>query len=103
MLNANAASANVSHAFATSGQLTVRVTAFDSSNQSSLPVTTTIHVDALRLVANANNPALVDLVWSGTSGADRVEFQQLADGNTIRVRETIVNGLTTTTCETSPG
>src|SRR5262249_40385792 len=50
-----------------------------------------ILVDNMILLPNAQNPALSDLYWIGTSGADQVAFEQV-DATTIRARETMVNG-----------
>ena len=96
-------SAPVIHRFAASGQLTVRVTAFDQAGHGSLVATTTIQVDSLRLQPNAENPTLVDLVWAGTPGNDHIELEQLGGGNTIRIRELLLNGLAVSRTRDVPG
>ncbi len=79
------------HAFNVAGNLTVTVTAADKDGGVSAPFTTQVHVDAVQLRPNAQNPAMTDLVWGGTAGNDQVVFEQ-RPGTTIRVREVALNG-----------
>ena len=81
----------VTHAFSVAGLVTVSVTATDQHGAISSVATTTIQVDAVQLRPNADNAALWDLVWGGTTGADQVELEQV-DPTTIRVRELPLNG-----------
>ncbi len=81
----------VTHTFNTAGPITVSVTAADSDGDTSPTATRSLQVDAAQLRANAQNPALLDLVWGGTPGADRVELIETS-GTTVRVHETRSNG-----------
>jgi len=83
------------HAFNVAGTLTITVTAADKDGGTSAPFTTSVHVDAVQLRPNAQNSALMDLVWGGTAGNDQVIFEQgqgSAASTTIRVREVALNG-----------
>ena len=82
----------VTHGYDPTGDFTISVTATDNSSATSAVVTTGVHVDAFQLRANAQNTALIDLAWGGTSGADRVEFIQLSP-TSIRVHESMINGV----------
>ena len=81
----------VPHRFDAAGPHTVSVTATDQNGGTSSPATVGVQVDAVQFRPNAQNPALVDLVWGGTAGADRVEFIETS-GTTVRVHETLLNG-----------
>jgi len=80
------------HAYNVAGSFVVSVTATDADGGISASATQGVQVDAIRLRANADNPLLTDLVWSGTSAADTVKFEQV-DPTTIRVREQVLNGV----------
>jgi hypothetical protein len=80
----------VTHGFNTTGTLTVSVTASDQVGGTSAPATQGVHVDAVQLRPDAQNPALVDLVWGGDNGTDQVQFSQIS-GTMIRVQETMLN------------
>ena len=81
----------VAHRFETAGPLTVGVTATDKDGDVSPSATASVQVDKAELRPNAQNPALVDLVWGGSDGADQVEFSETT-GTTVRVHETLSNG-----------
>lgn len=53
---------------------------------------TAIRTSAVQLAPNAQNPALNDLVWTGTGGDDQVKFERI-DDTTIRVITFKENGL----------
>ncbi len=82
----------VTHAFDAASTFNVSVTATDQDGATGAAATQPVQVDAVQLLPNVQNPALVDLVWGGTSGIDHVQFTQVT-GTTIRVQETILNGL----------
>jgi len=82
----------VTHGYDPTGDFTISVTATDDSNATSAAVTAGVHVDVFQLRTNVQNPALIDLAWGGTSGADRVEFIQLSP-TTVRVHESLINGV----------
>jgi subtilisin-like proprotein convertase family protein len=86
-----AASLQVTHGFNVAGALNVSVTATDQDGGTSLAATQGVNVSNVQLRADAQNPALVDLVWGGDSGADQVQFTQISP-TTIRVTETMING-----------
>ncbi len=81
----------VSHRFNAVGPLTVTFTAVDQNGGASAPATVGVQVAAAELRPNAQNPALVDLVWGGTTGADQVQLSQTGD-TTVRVHDTMLNG-----------
>ena len=83
----------VTHTFYTAGPLTVSVTAADRDSDTGLPAASNVQVDAAQLRANAQNPALVDLIWGGTPGDDRIELVETS-GTTVRVHETLLDGTT---------
>ncbi len=82
----------VTHGFDAAGSLSVNVTATDQDSATSAAATQGVQVDAVQLLPNAQNPALVDLVWGGTSGSDHVQFTQLTS-TTIRIQETLLKDL----------
>ena len=82
----------VTHGFDAAGSLSVNVTATDQDGATSAAATQGVQVDAVQLLPNAQNPALVDLVWGGTSGSDHVQFTQLTS-TTIRIQETLLKDL----------
>ncbi len=81
----------VTHMFDAAASLSVNVTATDQHSATGAAASQPMNVDAVQLRPNAQNPSLVDLVWGGTSGADRVDFTQLS-GTSIRVQETLLHG-----------
>jgi hypothetical protein len=93
------ASINVAHTFAQPGPVKVRVWATDRDNGASPIVSAQIAVAGVALESNAG---LTDLIWGGTSGADQVSFEQL-DATTIRVRETLLNGVAVNNVQTYSG
>ncbi len=82
----------VSHGFDAAGPLSVAVAAMDQDGATGAAATHSLQVDAVQLRPDAQNPALVDLVWGGTSGNDQVQFTQISS-TTIRMQETRLNGL----------
>jgi Ca2+-binding RTX toxin-like protein len=92
----------VTHTFSTVGQRTVSVTATDQHNATGAAGTLELIVSAVQLLPNAQNGSLTDLVWTGTSGADSVTFEELS-ATTIRVTTTLENGLATSFVETFNG
>ncbi len=82
----SAAAVQVTHRFNAAGALTVSVVAADQDGGAGALATSGIHVDAVQLRPNADNPSLTDLVWGGTEGNDSIFFQQV-NGTTIRVDE----------------
>jgi len=84
--------AQIVHRFNTLGTSQITVTATDASNVTGSAAAHSINTQATQLRANEQNPALVDLVWGGATGADAVRFEQL-DATTIRITETLLNGL----------
>ena len=91
----------IKHVFNTAGPLNVSVTATDQDGGISVAATQGVNVAAVQLRPDAQNPALMDLVWGGGSGADQVQFSQVT-GTTIRVQETILNGVPSTTSRIFP-
>ncbi|HVU90072.1 MAG TPA: proprotein convertase P-domain-containing protein [Pirellulales bacterium] len=81
---------HVTHTFNAVGTPIVSVTASDL-NGTSLAATQSVNVSAVLLRPDAQNAALVDLVWGGDSGDDQVQFTQIAPA-TIRVQESTING-----------
>ena len=88
-----ASGVQVTHTFNSAGSLNVSVTAADQNGITSAPATLGVQVDAVQLSPDAQNPALIDLDWGGTSGNDQVQFTQVTS-TTIRVTETMLNGAT---------
>ncbi len=84
----------VTHAFDSIGRHTVRVSATDKDDGTSLLSNQEFFVSGVQLVPSAQNPALTDLLWTGSGGEDHVRFEQL-DATTIRVRTLRENGVTT--------
>jgi hypothetical protein len=89
----------VSHAFSTVGARTIKVTATDKDSGVSTQSTLATTVSAAHLV---NNAGQLDLVWTGTAGADHVQFEQLSP-TSVRVTTTLENGLATNFVETFNG
>jgi hypothetical protein len=89
----------VAHTFNTVGARTIKVTATDKDGGVSTQATHSVTVSAVQLV---NNAGAIDLVWTGTAGADHVEFEQLGP-DSIRVTTTLENGLATNFVETFSG
>lgn len=89
----------VAHTFSTVGARTVKVTATDKDSGASTQATLATSVSAAQLVENAG---LFDLVWTGTAGADHVQFEQLSP-TSVRVTTTLENGLATNFVETFNG
>jgi len=85
------ATTKATHIFNSLGTWTISVTATDASGRVSLAATQSVTIAAWQLVANAQNPGLMDLVWSGTSGDDRVSIQQISP-TAVRITETLLNG-----------
>jgi hypothetical protein len=81
----------VTHAFNSLGNIVITVTATDKDAAPSNPVSTSIAIAAWILQPNVDQPSLMDLVWSGTTGADSVAFEQTGAGQ-ITIRETQLNG-----------
>jgi len=84
----------VPHAFNKLGSLTISVTATEQDGATSTPAALGVQVDAVQLRPNAQNPALLDLVWGGASGNDTVQFTQLTQlsATSVRVHEMQING-----------
>ncbi|MBL9124643.1 MAG: putative Ig domain-containing protein [Planctomycetaceae bacterium] len=82
----------VKHAFSVVGSYVIQVTATDVRGATSVAATLEVAVEAFQFRPNGGNPELTDLVWGGTSGADRVELEQV-DAATIRIREVQLNGV----------
>lgn len=81
----------VSHAFDANGTYEISVVARDRDGASSSIDSLTLQIESVRMAANAEQPGLVDLIWSGTSGSDRVLIEQL-DATTVRIQELTLNG-----------
>jgi hypothetical protein len=92
----------VTHSFASVGSRVVTVIATSTYGLASAPATTTVGVTAVQLVANQQNTNLRDLLWTGTAGADEVQFQQI-NATTIRVVTLKDNGVATNYSETISG
>jgi|GEM_PF-1764069 len=78
---------------------------FTSTDPNYLSVTTTstlLITPAVQLIANDYDPSIVDLVWTGSAGADQVKFDQL-DATTIRVTTTLQNGIVVNSIQTYTG
>ena len=90
--------ANATHAYNTAVTANLTVYAKDQNGAASAVVGQTVQVDAIRTSPNAQNPALVDLIWSGTSGNDRVQLEQISP-TTIRIHELTLNGTPTGTAQ----
>ncbi|MGD9647322.1 MAG: PKD domain-containing protein [Pirellulales bacterium] len=86
----------VAHTFTTVGARTVKVTATDKDGGVSSQATLAVSVSAVQVDINGN------LVWTGTAGADHVQFEQL-DATTIQVTTTLDNGLAVNFVETISG
>jgi lysophospholipase L1-like esterase len=89
----------VAHTFNTVGARTVKVTATDKDGGPSTQATLSVSVSAAQLVDNGGQ---FDLVWTGTAGADHVQFEQLSP-TSVRVTTTLENGLATNVVETFSG
>ncbi|MGD9644803.1 MAG: beta strand repeat-containing protein, partial [Pirellulales bacterium] len=89
----------VSHTFDTVGARTIKVTATDKDSGASNESTLAVSVSAAQLV---ENDGLFDLVWTGTAGADHVQFEQLSP-TSVRITTTLENGLATNFVETFNG
>lgn len=57
---------------------------------------------AIQLLPDAQDPSLTDLVWTGTTGADRVRFDQI-DSSTILVTTLLQNGVVVNSVSTYSG
>lgn len=66
--------ATVEHVFATSGSVTVRVTATDKDGATSLATTKPVTVSDWSLQTDPVDPAKTNLVWGGTNGFDGFGF-----------------------------
>lgn len=92
----------VSHAFALSGPLAVSVTAADQDAGASGPALAGVNVASASLVPNVDNPSLLDLVWTGTSGVDAVQFEQIGP-TSVRVLTSMQAGQSASLIETYAG
>jgi Ca2+-binding RTX toxin-like protein len=89
----------IAHTYLSVGQITLRVTATDKDGGTSAEVSRGVSVSAVQLLPNGQNPALIDLVWSGGAGNDQVIFEQVS-ASTIRVRTLLENGNASIAVET---
>ena len=89
----------VTHTFSKVGANVVSVVASTSYGVSSLPATTNVAVTAVQVVPSSG---LFDLSWTGTAGADEVQFEQI-NATTIRVVTLRENGVATNYSETISG
>ena len=92
----------VSHAFGSVGVKTLSVTATPPGSATSAPGTRQVTVSSAQLLPNAQNGALRDLVWAGTSADDQVTFAQV-NSTTIRVTTLKENGVAVNFVETFSG
>lgn len=75
----------IQHVFDSSGMTNIKVTATDKDGGVSDIASTTVAVLGYDLIAGT-------LYWYGSQGNDQVEFQQL-DPSTVRITESMINGL----------
>lgn len=92
----------VSHTFGSVGVKALSVTATPPGGAASSPGTRQVTVSAAQLLPNAQNSALRDLVWVGTSADDQVTFAQV-NSTTIRVTTLKENGVAVNYVETFSG
>ena len=92
----------VTHAFNSAGPKSIKISATDSPDGVSALTSINVDVQAITLTPDAVNTGLVNLVWSGTSGADSVQFEQI-DSTTIRVTTLAENGAATNLVEDFTG
>ncbi len=85
----------VAHTFSTVGARTIKVTATDKDSGVSTQSTLATSVSAAQVSSG-------DLIWTGTAGADHVQFEQLSP-TSVRVTTTLENGLATNFVETFNG
>ena len=85
----------VAHAFTSVGAKTIKVTATDKDGGVSGLATLGVTVSAVQVTGG-------DLIWTGSAGADHVQFEQLAP-QTIRVTTTLDNGVAMSFVETFNG
>ncbi|MFO0949050.1 MAG: SdrD B-like domain-containing protein [Planctomycetota bacterium] len=95
---------SVTHTFATVGTRSIRLFATDHNDSVTGRIVVGFDVSAVQLAENANDPNLMDLVWTGTAGADHVRFEHvdattvrvvtLADGNAIVNHSEVITGVT---------
>ena len=85
----------VAHAWATVGARTIKVTATDKDGGIGSQAMMNVSVSAVQVTGG-------DLIWTGTAGADQVQFEQLSP-TTIRVTTTLDNGVATNFVETING
>ncbi|MBX9790984.1 MAG: family 16 glycosylhydrolase [Pirellulales bacterium] len=92
----------ISHTFGSVGTKTISVTATPPGGVASAAATRQVTVASAQLLPNAQNAALRDLVWVGTTGDDQVTFAQV-NSTTIRVTTLKENGATVNYIETFSG
>lgn len=92
----------VLHAFANVGHATIKVTATDQNGGISDSVERDVILSGARLQPSEVNHSIVDLVWTGTAGADQVKFEQMGP-NTVRVTTLTEDGVTINRVETFSG
>ena len=92
----------VSHAFNAVGTKTISVTATPPGGVVSAAATRQVTVASAQLLPNAQNSALRDLVWAGTTGDDHVTFAQV-NSTTIRVTTLKEAGIAVNYVETFSG
>jgi archaellum component FlaF (FlaF/FlaG flagellin family) len=92
----------VAHTFTGVGVKNLSVTATPPGGATSAAATRQVTVSATQLLPNAQNSALRDLVWAGTSADDQVTFTQV-NSTTIRVTTLRENGVAVNYTETISG
>ena len=92
----------VSHTFNSVGAKNLSVTATPPGGTASAAGIRQVTVSAVQLLPNAQNSALRDLVWAGTSADDQVTFTQV-NSTTIRVTTLKENGVAVNYTETISG
>lgn len=92
----------VTHNFDVSGPITIRVSASHPSDGITSLALVNVNVISTELSADTTDPALTNLVWRGTSGADRVQFTQI-DATTIQITTLQENGVGVNNVQTFSG
>lgn len=102
-LSGPASGVSVTHAFAASGNYSVRATVTDKDGGASLVTTLPVAVSDYLLRSNAQDPGLTDLWYGGTPGLDGVFFYFGGSPTQVTIFSQIENSALVNRFETVPG
>jgi hypothetical protein len=95
-------SGTVTYLYPDVGAYAIKFRVTDRDGGVSLIGSATVNIFGYMLRSNPNNPLTTDLIWSGTSGADSVQFEQTA-ADQITLRTLLLNNAAVNTQQTIDG